>query len=199
MAMGVMACHGKGRSNVRLGDGTRYVNNSDDAQWVTLPDNSHVKLSGGTEVVLGAMFANGNRVVDLDGEGMFEVRAMPGKIFVVITKNLIIQGPGTKFRVDAVRNRPGEEVDLLEGRLKIRKSYHSDLDSAVEDLNSGDMLMINREIDLMEKEKMNADEVEKAKAKFGVGPAPQAPVCGGRWVGGCWSVGAFNPFRLLQM
>jgi transmembrane sensor len=166
MALGVMACHGKGRSNVRLGDGTRYVNNSDDAQWVTLPDNSHVKLSGGTEVVLGAMFANGNRVVDLDGEGMFEVRAMPGKIFVVITKNLIIQGPGTKFRVDAVRNRPGEEVDLLEGRLKIRKSYHSDLDSAVEDLNSGDMLMINREIDLMEKEKMNADEVEKAKAKF---------------------------------
>jgi transmembrane sensor len=164
--LGVIACHGRGRSNVRLGDGTRYANNSDDVQWVTLPDNSHVKLSSGTAVILGAGFANGNRVLNLDGEGMFEVRAMPGKMFVVITKNLIIQGPGTKFRVDAVRSRPGEEVDLLEGQLKIRKSYHSDLDSAAEDLTSGDMLMINREIDLMEKERMNPDEIEKAKRKF---------------------------------
>jgi ferric-dicitrate binding protein FerR (iron transport regulator) len=131
-----------------------------------LPDNSHVKLSSGTAVVLGQGFANGNRVVDLDGEAMFEVRPAPGKVFVVITKNLIIQGPGTKFRVEAVRSRPGEEVDLLEGQLKIRKSYHSDLDSATEQLTTGDMLMINREIDLMEKEKMNPDEVERAKAKF---------------------------------
>ncbi len=159
-----IACHGT--SDIRLGDGTRYVNNSGDAQWVTLPDNSHVKLSSGSEVVLGPAFANGNRVVDLDGEGMFEVRAIPGKMFVVITKNLIIQGPGIKFLVDAVRSRPGEEVDLLEGQLKISKSYHSELDSVPEELSSGDMLMINREIDLMEKEKMNPDEVEKAKGKF---------------------------------
>ena len=142
------------------------MNNSADDQWVTLPDNSHVKLSSGTEIVLGPAFANGNRVVDLDGEGMFEVRAMPGKMFVVTTKNLIIQGPGTKFRVDAVRSRPGEEVDLLEGQLNIRKSYHSELDSVPEDLISGDMLMINREIDLMEKEKMNPDELDKVKGKF---------------------------------
>jgi transmembrane sensor len=161
-----VACHGRGQSNILLGDGTRYVNNSGDAQWVALPDNSHVKLESGSTVVLGVGFANGNRVVDLDGEGMFEVRAMAGKMFVVTTKNLIIQGPGTKFRVDAVRSRPGEEVDLLEGRLAIRKTYHSDLDSLPEELNSGDMLMINREIDLMEKERMNPDEVEKAKGKF---------------------------------
>ena len=75
-------------------------------------------------------------------------------------------GPGTQFRVDAVRSRPGEEVDLLAGQLKIRKSYHSDLDSSPEDLTPGDMLMINREIDLMEKEKMNAEEFEKVKGKF---------------------------------
>jgi transmembrane sensor len=162
----LIACHGSERSDIRLGDGTRYVNNSGDAQWVILPDNSHVKLSNGTEVVLGQAFAYGNRVVDLDGEGMFDVRAMPGKMFVVITKNLILQGPGKKFRVDAVRSRPGEEVDLLEGQLKIRKSYHSDLDSAAEELTSGDMLMINREIDLMEKERMNPDELEKVKGKF---------------------------------
>lgn len=162
----VIACHERRPSNIRLGDDTRYVNNSGDAQWVILPDSSHVRLSDGAKVVLGAKFADGNRVVDLDGEGMFEVRVVPGKMFVVMTKNLIIVGPGTKFRVDAVRSRPGEEVDLLEGRLTIRKNYHSDLDSLPEELSSGDMLMINREIDLMEKEKMSADEVEKTKGKF---------------------------------
>jgi transmembrane sensor len=162
----IVACHGSGRSDIRLGDGTRYVNNSGDAQWVVLPDNSHVKLSSGTTVMLGTRFANGDRVVDLDGEGMFEVRALPGKMFVVTTKNLLIVGPGTKFRVEAVRSKPGEEVNLLEGQLNIRKSYHSDLDSLAEELTSGDMLMINREIDLMEKEKMNPDEIEKARAKF---------------------------------
>ncbi len=102
----------------------------------------------------------------MDGEGMFEVRVSAGEMFVVMTRNLVIAGPGSKFRVDAVRSRPGEEVDLLVGQLTIRKSYHSDLDSLPEDLKSGDMLMINREIDLMEKEKMNAEEFDKVKGKF---------------------------------
>jgi transmembrane sensor len=159
----VAACHG--RSNIHLGDGTRYVNHSGEAQWVTLPDNSRVRLSDGTAVVLGAGFALGNRVVDLDGEGMFVVLPT-GRQFVVTTKNLLIVGPGERFRVDAVRSGQGEEVDLLEGQLYVRKSYHSDLDSATEELRSGDMLMINREIDLMEKEKMSAEEIGKAKAKF---------------------------------
>src|ERR1700753_506623 len=94
----VVACNGDSRSNVFLGDGTRYVNNSQGAQWVTLPDDSRVKLSSGTVVAFGAKFAFGNRVVDLDGEGMFEVRPIAGKMFVVTTKNLFIYGPGTKFR-----------------------------------------------------------------------------------------------------
>jgi transmembrane sensor len=162
---GMVACHGRGPA-IRLGDSTRYINNTGDAQWVFLPDSSRIKLSSGTTIVLGAGFGYGNRMVALDGEGMFEVRVVPGSMFVVRTKNLIIVGPGTQFRVDAVRSRPGEEVDLVAGHLTIRKSYHSDLDSASEELGSGDMLMINREIDLMEKEKMNADELEKVKGKF---------------------------------
>jgi transmembrane sensor len=164
--LAVVACRGGRRSDIQLRGGAQYVNNTGDAQWVLLPDSSRIKLSSGSEVVLGAGFTNGNRVVDLDGEGMFEVRDVPGEMFAVMTRNLVITGMGTRFRVDAVSKRPGEEVDLLAGQLTIRKSYHSDLDSAAEDLSSGDMLMINREIDLMEKERMSADEVEKARAKF---------------------------------
>jgi len=155
-------CHGGGRANISLGDGTRYVNNSGSAERVSLPDGSQIKISDGTEIVLW----KGGRYVDLDGEGMFDVRASAAGPFIVHTGNLVIEAMGTKFRVDAVRSRAGEEVDLLEGRLAVRKSYHSDTDSVPEQLEAGDMLMINREIDLMEKEKMNGEEVDKAKAKF---------------------------------
>lgn len=165
-ALTLAACHGGAPSNIHLGDGTHYVNHSQSAQWVTLPDNTHIKLTSGTSLVLGTNFALGNRVVDIDGEGMFDVHVWAGKQFVVTTRNLVIVGPGTKFRVDAFRTKPGEEVDLVEGRLTIRKSYHSDLDSTAERLDSGDMLMINRDIDLMEKEKMNPAELEKVKGKF---------------------------------
>jgi transmembrane sensor len=79
-----------------------------------------------------------------------------------------VSGGGWKIRfvVDAVRKRPGEEVDLLDGRLRVTKSYHSDTDSLPEELTAGDMVMINREIDLMEKEKMTGPEVDKVKEKY---------------------------------
>jgi hypothetical protein len=48
--------------------------------------------------------------------------------------------------------------------LKVKKSYHSDTDNEPEVLDAGDMVMINRDIDLMEKEKMSAAELEKVKA-----------------------------------
>jgi ferric-dicitrate binding protein FerR (iron transport regulator) len=160
----LMACHGQ--TNIRVGDGTRFVNNSGGFKWVLLPDSSRVKISDGTTLVVGPGFSAGNRRVDLDGEGMFRVRAVTGDHFVVTTKNLFIQGAGTMFRVDAVRSRPGEEVDLLDGLLVIRKMYRSDLDSAQEVLHSGDMLMINREIDLMEKEKMDTGDIRKVEARF---------------------------------
>jgi transmembrane sensor len=159
-------CGGGSGSGVSVGAGTRYVNNSGGMQRITLPDSSRVKIGDGTVIVVGTRFMTGSRVVDLDGEGMFEVRASAAGPFVVTTKNLIIQAGGTKFRVDAVRSRPGEEVDLLEGRLRVVKSYHSDTDNEPEVLDAGDMLMINREIDLMEKEKMNGEEADKAKSKF---------------------------------
>ena len=159
-------CRRGSGSGMSVGAGVRYVNNSGGMQWISLPDSSRVRIGEGTVIVVGTGFTAGSRAVDLDGEGMFEVHASTAGPFVVTTKNLIIQAVGTKFRVEAVRSTPGEEVDLLEGRLRVVKSYHSDTDNEPEVLDAGDMLMINREIDLMEKEKMNGEEADKAKSKF---------------------------------
>jgi transmembrane sensor len=143
--------------------GTRFENRTDRLQRITLPDGSQLALSPGSVVVLAKGFGTGNRDVDLDGEVLFEVNAAAGKPFVVHTVNLRIEVLGTRFRVDAVRKRAGEEVDLLEGRLKVAKTYHSDTDNEPEMLEAGEMLMINREIDLMEKEKMSPAELEKVR------------------------------------
>lgn len=160
------ACHRGGRAAVQLEEGTTYVNNTGGAEWVRLPDSSRVKISDSTVLVLAKGFGKDNREVDFDGEGMFDIRGGMLPPFVVHTGNLVIEVLGTRFRVDAVRRLPGEEVDLLEGRLRVTKSYHSDTDSVPETVDAGEMVMINREIDLMEKEKMNEEEVRKVKEMF---------------------------------
>ena len=182
-----VSCGNHGERGISLGDGTRYVNGTDKSQRVALPDGSRLLISPGTVVVLAKGFGKDNRDLDLDGEAMFEVSAGAGgganagagaglgaagsgsgagRPFVVHTGNLRIEVLGTRFRVDAVRKRPGEEVDLLEGRLRVTKSYHSDTDNEPEVLSAGEMVMINREIDLMEKEKLSPDELDKVKEKF---------------------------------
>ncbi len=175
---------GSDPGHVVVGSGTRYVNNVGGPQTVSLPDGSHVVLMDGAAITLSKGFEKDGREVDIDGEMLFlvkraDVRAPGRKPFMVHTGNLIIEvqdttgvaGAGTgvwgaRFAVDAVRKRAGEEADVLDGKLRVTKSYHSDTDNEPEELMAGDMVMINREIDLMEKEKMNAEEIDKVKGKF---------------------------------
>lgn len=163
--------------HVVVGSGTRYVNNAGGPQTVTLPDGSHVVLMDGTIITVSKGFGKEGRDVEIDGGGVFFVRALGGigsKSFVVHTGNLLIQvldttgvgGWSARFAVEAVRKQPGEEADLLDGRLRVTKSYHSDTDNEPEELGAGDMVMINREIDLMEKEKMTGPEEDKVKEKY---------------------------------
>ena len=182
--------------NVVVGSGTRFVNNAGRPQTVNLLDGSHVVLMDGTVIMVSKGFGKEDRDVEIDGQGLFIVRAQGGmgsKPFVVHTGNLFIQvldatggggsagsdsgaggaggtgGAGTgsaRFAVEAVRKQPGEEADLLDGNLRVTKSYHSDTDNEPEELGAGDMVMINREIDLMEKEKMTGPEEDKVKEKY---------------------------------
>ena len=164
--LAVVSCGGGPGPEVVVGEGSRYENGTGGSQRLGLPDGSRILIGPGTVIVLAKGFGKDNRGLDLDGEAMFEVKPAAAAPFIVHTGNLQIEVMGTRFRVDAVRKRAGEEVDLLEGSLRVTKSYHSDTDNEPEVLSAGEMVMINREIDLMEKEKMSAEEIGKAKAKF---------------------------------
>jgi transmembrane sensor len=158
------ACNGGTSRNITLGEGTQYTNNSGDSHEVKLPDGSRVVLWPGTQLSIAKGFGKNNRDLELDGEAIFDVVADAGRPLVLHTRNLEITVLGTRFHVDAFRKNAGEQVDLLVGKLKVKKSYHSDTDNEPEVLDSGDMVMINRDIDLMEKEKMSPGELEKVRA-----------------------------------
>jgi ferric-dicitrate binding protein FerR (iron transport regulator) len=139
----------------------------------SLPDESNPGVGDGdlllpvkpeTRLSVAKGYGKANRDLELDGEAMFDVAGSAGLPMVVRTRNLEITVLGTWFHVDAFRKNAGEQVDLLEGKLRVKKAYHSDTDNEAEVLEAGDMVMINRDIDLMEKEKMNAAELEKVRA-----------------------------------
>lgn len=166
LLLGLVAsgCHGRKEQNITLGGGTQYMNGTGNSQRAKLPDGSHIVLQPGTQVTIAKGFGTDNRDVELDGEAIFDVEGNAGKPMVVHTRNLEITVLGTWFHADAFRKNAGEQIDLLEGRLRVKKSYHSDSDNDSEILEAGDMVMINRDIDLMEKEKMNPAELDKVKA-----------------------------------
>jgi transmembrane sensor len=115
---------------------------------VLLPDGSRVILNPGSEIGYDSLF--GRREVRLDGDAYFDIRPLPGKAFGVHTRNLVLEGAGA-LRITAFAKDEGESVEVLEGRIHAAKSYTSP-DHEPDTLSAGDMVMINRSIDLMEKE-----------------------------------------------
>lgn len=162
--LGNLNCKGRGDAAVQPGNPS-YENKTEKPLNVGLPDGSRVRLGAHTVLFLSKAFDQSKRELDLDGEAVFEIGAVPGKPFVVHTRLLEIEALGTRFRVDAHREEAGEEVELLEGKLRVRKSYHSDTDNEPEELTTGEMVMINRDIDLMEKEKMDSSDWKRIKER----------------------------------
>lgn len=109
-----------------------------------------------------------SRTYDLDGEAWFFIRDADKKPVTIHTRQLIItiQSSYARLHIDAFASSPGEQADLLEGQLKVTKSYHSSTDNEPETLHSGDMVMINKEIDLMEKETLDPAERKAVEKKF---------------------------------
>jgi len=157
-----LRCKGPGDPPAVTGGGV-YENKTEKPRTVALPDGSKVLMGTHTMVRIFKMFGQARRELDLDGEVVFDIVPDAGKPFIVHTRLLQIEVLGTRFRVDARRENAGEEVDLIDGRLRVKKSYHSDTDNEAEEIRSGEMVMVNRDIDLMEKEKMDSTDWGRIK------------------------------------
>jgi transmembrane sensor len=138
--------------------GLVYNNETTGRINLQLPDGSSVLLDTSSVIRLSAGFNKTNRELSLEGAALFRT-AMSGLLpFVVHTKALrmTVISTAAAFKIDGFPGSPGEEVDLLSGELKVMKSYHSKSDNEPAELKAGEMVMINTDIELMEKESFDS-------------------------------------------
>lgn len=91
------------------------------------------------------------RELRVDGDFFMRVPDAPQPL-VVRSRLLVLTVTGkTAFRITAYAREAGEQVEVLYGHIKANKSYPSHY-AEPDLLTDGQMTMINRDIDLMEKE-----------------------------------------------
>lgn len=107
--------------------------------------------------------------ITMDGDFFYDIPERAGAL-VIHTRLLKLTVTGkAAFRVIAYNKDEGEEVQVLSGHIVAEKSYKSDFPEP-EILGDDNLLMINKSIDLMEKEE-NLDTRELRKWKQGADSA----------------------------
>jgi transmembrane sensor len=90
---------------------------------IKLPDGTLVILNAGSKFTYKTNFGKTNREVWLEGEGYFSVAKDKKRTFVVKTKYIDIKALGTEFNVKAYTNEKIIQTTLIEGSVKIEKTF----------------------------------------------------------------------------
>jgi hypothetical protein len=126
-----------------------------------------IRLADGTE----AFFLSDTRVepaatyprpreIRVDGDAFLRVPAASTPL-VVRTRLFVLTITGdSALRVKAYWKQTGEQVEVLSGHVQAKKSYPSSY-SEPDELDSGEMSMVNQTIDLLEKEKFDPAPLRK--------------------------------------
>lgn len=142
------------RSSI-LASGHRYTTYQcayGERKLVTLPDSTLALLNSRSTLYIPAGFPHSTREVILDGEAFFGVRKQEPRAFVVKTDKLKTHTSGSMFRIRSLECQSGATLYVLSGKADVSKSYYSSTDNATEHLGPGEMILANKDIDLMEKE-----------------------------------------------
>jgi ferric-dicitrate binding protein FerR (iron transport regulator) len=92
---------------------------------VQLSDGTKIKLNSGSKLMYPEVFADDMRVVELIGEGFFEVAHDEQRPFIVKTGRIETRVLGTKFSVRAFENKK-LQVALVSGSVRVESEEHID-------------------------------------------------------------------------
>ena len=92
-----------------------------------LSDGTGVWLNAGSSLKFPVNFAKNQRVVEITGEGYFEVKKDPGRPFLVNAGTTQVKVLGTHFNVSAYANDKYITTTLLEGAVQLHKGTVSTL------------------------------------------------------------------------
>lgn len=86
---------------------------------VILPDGSKVWLNSISSLKYPTVFNGKERIVELRGQGYFEIAKNPGRPFKVRVGEMEVQVLGTHFDIMAYTDEPTINTTLLEGSVKV--------------------------------------------------------------------------------
>jgi transmembrane sensor len=92
---------------------------------VDLPDGSKVWLNAASSLTYPVAFKGRERLVELTGEGYFEVVNNPAMPFKVKTATQTVQDLGTHFNINAYSDEPDTKTTLLEGSIQVTQQQTS--------------------------------------------------------------------------
>ncbi|QRY55940.1 FecR family protein [Sphingobacterium siyangense] len=85
----------------------------------TLPDGTKVWLNAESELKFPTQFTTNERLVELKGEGYFEVAHNASKPFIVISKGQRVKVLGTKFNINSYNNEETTKTTLISGSVEL--------------------------------------------------------------------------------
>lgn len=89
---------------------------------LVLGDGTRIAVNSGSKIRFPNVFANNERIVELEGEAYFEVSKNTDKPFIVKTLYSEVKVTGTKFNVCSYRSDQFEHITLEEGSVQVTTS-----------------------------------------------------------------------------
>lgn len=86
---------------------------------IMLADGSKVWLNSGSTLTFPSKFNGKKRMVELDGEGFFEVKSDKEHPFIVSTSKYQVKAVGTSFNIYDYQDSPQFEEALLNGKVEV--------------------------------------------------------------------------------
>ena len=86
---------------------------------IMLADGSKVWLNSGSTLTFPSKFNGKKRMVELDGEGFFEVKSDKEQPFIVSTSKYQVKAVGTSFNIYDYQDSPQFEAALLNGKVEV--------------------------------------------------------------------------------
>lgn len=86
---------------------------------VVLPDGSKVWINAASTLHFPTVFTGNNRIVELNGEGYFEIEKNPLKPFHVKIRNMEVEVLGTHFNIMGYDNEKAIKTTLIEGSVRL--------------------------------------------------------------------------------
>ena len=86
---------------------------------IMLADGSKVWLNSGSTLTFPSKFNGKKRMVELDGEGFFEVKSDKEHPFIVSTSKYQVNAVGTSFNIYDYQDSPQFEAALLNGKVEV--------------------------------------------------------------------------------